>query len=160
MSKRVDTSGLDAGYIIGQAVKSNREAKPAPAPAPAPPPTADPVAAVPVETPEPEVRTVIAAPPSTEPEPSRETKEQTRRKRGQSANYKETFLKRNEIKTRQCVYISYEVHAVIAKLVRTLIDEGNDISVGGYIDTVLWEHLQLNKDEINELYRHQRGDLV
>ena len=101
-----------------------------------------------------------AVEPEKEPEAVREAKEQTRRKRGQSANYKETYLKRNEIKTRQCVYISYEVHAVIAKLVRTLVDEGSDISVGGYIDTVLWEHLQLHKEEINELYRHQRGDLL
>jgi len=177
MSKRVDTSGLDAGYIIGQAVKSNREAKSSPTPAP--PPT---TVATPVEVPAPEGQAIIVQPataeqkrntaptqviaapavvePEREPEAVHEAKEQTRRKRGQSANYKETYLKRNEIKTRQCVYISYDVHALIAKLVRTLVDEGSDISVGGYIDTVLWEHLQLHKEEINELYRHQRGDLL
>lgn len=140
MSKRVDTSGLDAGFIIGQAVKSNREQK------------LDPV----LPPPEPERETVTVV----EPEPAREVKEPSKRKRGQAAGYKETFLKRNEMKTRQCVYISYDVHAVIAKLVRALVSAGNDISVGGYIDTVLAEHLQANKEEINEMYRQQQGDLL
>lgn len=81
-------------------------------------------------------------------------------KRGWQAGYKETFLKRNEIKTRQCVYISYDVHAVITKLVRALVDAGNDISVGGYIDTVLNEHLQLHKEEINEVYRQRPDELL
>jgi hypothetical protein len=93
-------------------------------------------------------------------EPPREAKEPSKRKRGQSAGYKETFLKRNEMKTRQCVYISHDVHAVIANLVRTLVSAGNEITVGGYIDTVLNEHLQAFKDEINELYRQPQDDLV
>lgn len=79
---------------------------------------------------------------------------------GGQAGYKETFLKRNKIKTRQCVYISYDVHAVITKLVRALVDAGNDISVGGYIDTVLNEHLQLHKEEINEVYRQRPDELL
>jgi hypothetical protein len=95
-----------------------------------------------------------------EAEIRREAKEPPKRKRGQAAGYKETFLKRNEMKTRQCVYISFDIHAVIAKLVRTLVSAGNDISVGGYIDTVLAEHLQANKDEINEVYRQGQGDLL
>jgi len=139
MSKRVDTSGLNTELIIGQTDRSNREAKPDPTP---------PV--VPEET----------AQQEPEPEPTREVKEASKRKRGQSVGYKETFLKRNEMKTRQCVYISYDVHAVIAKLVRALVSAGNDISVGGYIDTVLAEHLQANKEEINEVYRQQQGDLL
>lgn len=81
-------------------------------------------------------------------------------KRGGQAEYKEAFLKHNKIKTRQCVYISYDVHAVITKLVRALVDAGNDISVGGYIDTVLNEHLQLHKEEINEVYRQRPDDLL
>jgi len=87
---------------------------------------------------------------SMEPDPVKE-KEAPKRKRNQGTSYKETYVKRNEMKTRQCVYISHDVHAVIAKLVRALVDAGNDISVGGYIDTVLNEHLQLHKEEINEV---------
>jgi hypothetical protein len=105
------------------------------------------------EEPEPEKPSVVQS--------QREVRETNKRKRGQSpASFKETFLVRNEIKTRQCVYISHRVHALIAKLVRTLVDAGNEITVGGYIDTVLDEHMQLHKDEINELYRQQRGDLL
>ncbi|KAA6335200.1 hypothetical protein EZS27_016551, partial [termite gut metagenome] len=40
MSKRVDTSGLNVGFIIGQADRSNREQKPDPVP----PQTVEPVA--------------------------------------------------------------------------------------------------------------------
>lgn len=136
MGKKVDTSGLDAAFIIGQGKKSNREQPP------------EAVISASVTEPEPV------------PEPMEEIKEPSRRKRNQTQGYKETFLKRNEIKTRQCVYISYDVHAKIAKLVRALVDAGNDISVGGYIDTVLNEHLQTNKEEINEIYRRPPEDLL
>ena len=74
------------------------------------------------------------------------------KKRGQS-EYGEKFLKRNELKTRQCVYISGQIHAVISRLVHVIADK--DITVGGYIDTVLAEHLERHKEEINELYRQK-----
>lgn len=152
MAKRVDTTGLDADFVINQAKPSNREKDLKPY---------DPFASATTSEPE----TVEKAPqeeiipPVAEPETMKE-KEMPKRKRGQQAGYKETFLKRNEIKTRQCVYISYDVHAVITKLVRALVDAGNDISVGGYIDTVLNEHLQLHKEEINEIYRQRPDDLL
>jgi len=143
MAKKVDTSGFDPDFIIGQTKPDNREN-------PQVIQSAEPV----LEDTPPEQGTLVIQPPQ-------ETKESSRRKRGQqSAGFKETFLKRNEIKTRQCVYISHRVHSLIAKLVRTLVDTGNDITVGGYIDTVLEEHLNVNKEEINELYRQQRGDLL
>jgi hypothetical protein len=43
--------------------------------------------------------------------------------------------------------------------VRQLANQGQEITVGGYIDTVLSEHLQANKDEINEVYRRGNGNL-
>lgn len=72
--------------------------------------------------------------------------------------YGEKYLKRNELKTRQCVYISQQVHSVISRLVHIIADK--DITVGGYIDTVLMEHLEKHKDEINEMYRQKREDLL
>lgn len=98
--------------------------------------------------------------PETEQPPARakENREPGKsRKRGQS-EYGEKFLKRNELKTRQCVYISGQIHAVISRLVHVIADK--DITVGGYIDTVLAEHLESHKDEINELYRQKREDLI
>ena len=142
MGKKVDTSGFDTNFIIGQTKPGNRES---------PPPPAEEA----VET-----ETLQSVQESSEVNPPQEIKESSRRKRGQQAGYKEVFLKRNEMKTRQCVYISHDIHAVIAKLVRALVNSGNEISVGGYIDTVLNEHLQLHKDEINEIYRQRPDDLL
>ena len=80
-----------------------------------------------------------------------------RRKR-QDEDYNELFLRRNEIKTRQCVYISRDVHGKILKIVNDIA--GGEISVGGYVDTVLRQHLEQHKERINELYKKQREDLI
>ena len=148
MPKRVDTSGIDKGAVISYAKPSNREKVLKPY---------DPSASEPVPETEqvPESLQEIVQ----EANPAKE-KESPKRKRNQASSYKETFLKRNEMKLRQCVYISHEVHSVITKLVRALADAGSEITVGGYIDTVLNEHLQLNKEEINEMYRQRQGDLL
>ena len=84
-------------------------------------------------------------------------RESPRKKKGQ-VNYKETFIRRNEIKTRECVYISHDIHAKIVKLIRAL--EDTSITIGGYIDTVLSEQLEQHKEEINEIYRKSREDLL
>ncbi|MDL2255456.1 DUF3408 domain-containing protein [Parabacteroides sp. OttesenSCG-928-K15] len=138
-SKIADTSGIDVAGVIGNSKKKNRENPPTPVPEK-------------VQVPEPPQEVA-------DTEPVKE-KEVPKRKRSQTASYKETFVKRNEMKLRQCVYISHEVHSVITKLVRALADIGNDITVGGYIDTVLNEHLQLHKEEINEVYRQRQNDLL
>jgi hypothetical protein len=72
--------------------------------------------------------------------------------------YKEKFLRRNEIKTRECVYVSREIHSKVVKLVKAL--ENTSITIGGYIDLVLSEHLEQNKEEINEIFRQSRRDLL
>ena len=99
------------------------------------------------------------SPPPKPPSPVREKvpKEPVRRKR-QDDDYTDMFLRRNEIKTRQCVYISRDVHGKILKIVNDIA--GREISVGGYVDTVLRQHLEQHKERINELYRKQREDLI
>jgi hypothetical protein len=107
-----------------------------------------------VQQSEPEPMPVIA------PTPKRpEHREPSGRRRGLPP-YRDVFVVRNEIKHRQCVYISHEVHSLISSLVRMLVDGGGEITVGGYIDKVLYEHLQAYKDEINELYRNSRPELL
>ncbi len=91
-------------------------------------------------------------------EKAQEPQKETPRKKKQSGGYDSIFLQRNEIKTRQCVYISREVHSKISKIVNVIADK--EITVGGYIDTVLTQHLEMHKDEINELYKKQREDLI
>ena len=71
----------------------------------------------------------------------------------ESRKYKTMFLKKNEIKTRQCVYISQSVHSTISAIVRVISNKGT--TVGGYIDSILLEHLKTHKDEINELYKNE-----
>lgn len=91
-------------------------------------------------------------------ERAKENREAGKGKKRGLSEYGEKFLKRNELKTRQCVYISGQIHAVISRLVHMIADK--DITVGGYIDTVLAEHLERHKEEINELYRQKREDLI
>jgi hypothetical protein len=79
-------------------------------------------------------------------------KEQARRKRG-NVDYSDKFLQRNELKARSCVYISQKVHATIAKIVKMISEK--DVTVGGYIDNILMEHLEAHRDEITELYQRQ-----
>ena len=91
-------------------------------------------------------------------ERAKENREAGKGKKRGLSEYGEKFLKRNELKTRQCVYISGQIHAVISRLVHVIADK--DITVGGYIATVLAEHLERHKEEINELYRQKREDLI
>ena len=73
-------------------------------------------------------------------------------------NYSDKFLQPNGIKERSSVYISKRVHATISEIVRVIANR--DVSVGGYIDFVLMQHLEAHKDEINELYKRERKDLI
>jgi hypothetical protein len=84
------------------------------------------------------------------PQPRRET---PRRRRGQAESYDEVFLKRKDFKIRQSVYISKETHAEVGRLVHLLGMAGKEISVGGYIDNVVAEHLESHKEFIAEMRR-------
>jgi hypothetical protein len=86
------------------------------------------------------------------PKEAKETKEPVRRKRG-NTDYSNLFLQRNELKARSCVYISQKIHTAISKIVKVLSDR--DITVGGYIDCILTEHLETHRDEIIELYNKE-----
>ena len=56
------------------------------------------------------------------------------------------------------MYISAEAHGIVSKIVNTIADK--EITVGGYIDTVLMRHFEENKEEIYSLYRRDRDDLI
>lgn len=87
-----------------------------------------------------------------------ETKAKPEAVRKKRPDYGSTFLKRGELKSRQSVYISKEAHSIVSKIVNIIAD--NEITVGGYIDTVLMRHFEENKDEINGLYRRNRDNLI
>lgn len=95
--------------------------------------------------------------PPVEVEKPKEVKEPVRRKRS-NADYSSLFLQRNELKVRSCVYISQRIHNTISEIVRVIADK--EVTVGGYIDSVLLQHLEAHKDEINDLYKRERKDLI
>jgi len=88
---------------------------------------------------------------------AKESKEPVRRKRN-NADYSSLFLQRNELKARSCVYISQNMHFIISKIVKVI--DNKNVTVGGYIDNVLLQHLEAHKDEINDLYKKERNDLI
>lgn len=150
MSKRVDTSGLDAGFIIGQAVKSNREQKPDSVPAQKP-------QEAPEETIPPEpVLVATAVEPIKEPEPP---KEESRRKKNKAQEYETLFFKDAAVKTRsgKVVYIRKEYHDRILKIVRVIGE--NEFSLFAYLDNILEHHFNTYQDEITELYRKKNTDV-
>jgi Protein of unknown function (DUF3408). len=72
--------------------------------------------------------------------------------------YGKQYLKPSDLKERQCVYISRNVHETIADIVKIIGERG--LSIGSYIDTVLQEHLQEHKNEINRLYRKSKSRII
>jgi hypothetical protein len=71
----------------------------------------------------------------------------------EEADYVATFLKKRELKTRQCVYISQDMHGIVSRITGMFPDR--DITVGSYIDNVLVQHFETHRDEINELYKKE-----
>ena len=144
-SRKVNTEGIDEELLLASIGRRTQDGTLRPAQEdPAAVPTGEDTAA-----PEP--------PPAQPVTRERAQREGGRRKR-QDEDYNELFLRRNEIKTRQCVYISRDVHGKILNLVNDIA--GGEISVGGYVDTVLRQHLEQHKERINELYKKQREDLI
>jgi hypothetical protein len=73
--------------------------------------------------------------------------------------YTERFLKPKEFKERQSVYVSKEIHTKIVRLVHVLALDGIQISVGGFIDNILAEHMEAHKEDIAGLYVKQLSEL-
>lgn len=141
-SRKADTAGIDEALLLEAIGRRKQDGSIKPL---------GQTAQLPAAPPQEEQQTATAVPPET-------PRESPARRRKQNADYGSTYLRRNEIKTRQCVYISRDVHNKISKIVNIIADK--EITVGGYIDTVLLRHLEQHKDEINELYRREREDLI
>ena len=144
-SRKVNTEGIDEELLIASIGRRKQDGTLYRAQEPPAPP------------PEEESVPETEPPPTASPSREKVQKDIARRKR-QEDDYSGLFLRRNEIKTRQCVYISRDVHSKILKIVNDIA--GREISVGGYVDTVLRQHLEQHKEKINELYRKQREDLI
>ncbi|WP_418895123.1 DUF3408 domain-containing protein [Limibacterium fermenti] len=67
--------------------------------------------------------------------------------------YPEIFLKRNELKNRQSVYVSKDVHTAITRLVHVFALDGVEISVGGFIDNILANHMDIFREHLTSLQK-------
>lgn len=134
MSKKVDTSGLDSDFIIGQTDRSNRETR-----------------SKPEETLPKVVETVPMIPPLTEV-----TREESKRRKpkADSLDYKSLFLQESTITARsgKTVYICKEHHDRIIKILHVIAK--NDVSLFSYIYNVLEHHFSTYQEDITELYNN------
>ena len=95
---------------------------------------------------------------ATEPDKPKKTAEIAKQTRPKPVDYSSTFLQKNELKTRHGVYISRDMYETVFEIVRVIA--GKEVTVGGYIENVLTQHLESYKVEINELYKKERKDLI
>ena len=144
-SRKVNTEGIDEALLLASIGRSTQEG------------TQHPAQEISSDTPAEESTAVPEPSPMQAATREKVQREGNRRKKPEE-DYNAMFLRRNEIKTRQCVYISRDVHGKILKIVNDIA--GGEISVGGYVDTVLRQHLEQHKERINELYKKQREDLI
>jgi len=68
---------------------------------------------------------------------------------------------RGKTKYRKCIYISDEVHKKLASLVRSLVESGNEnLTIGAFANGIIKGFMEARRDQINEIYREDRGNLL
>ena len=82
------------------------------------------------------------------PEPIEE--KPSKRKRSQTVDYETLFLSRNELRTRQGLYISRDHYKTLQTLVRAISNER--LSVSGLVDNIVKHHIELYGDDINRIF--------
>lgn len=157
MAKRVDTTGLDADFVISQAKPNNRERNLTPY---------DPSASTSVSEPKtaeqmpPNENTPPAAEPETVKVKETPREESKRRRKAQSEpeDYEALFIRTAPTTTRsgKAVYIRKEFHDRIMRIVQNI--GFNEVSLFSYIDNVLEHHFNTYQDEITELYRKRHPE--
>ena len=78
-----------------------------------------------------------------------------RRRRMTLPDYEATFLKPVRVKVRTALYVSEETRCKISEVARK-IGTGR-VSVIGYVENILRNHLEIYKAEINRLHREQNS---
>jgi hypothetical protein len=77
-------------------------------------------------------------------------KDNPKRKRTDSPNYREMYFGKEEIADRQAIYISRETHQTLLKIVNVV--GGHKATISSYAENIIRLHLENHKDEINSLY--------
>ncbi|MDC2215941.1 conserved hypothetical protein [uncultured Dysgonomonas sp.] len=155
MAKRVDTTGIDAEFVINQAKPGNREKDLKPYDPSASASTPEPETVE--ETPQEEI-----IPPAAEPETVKgkeiPREENKRKRKAQPEDYEALFIRTAPTTTRsgKAVYIRKEFHDRIMRIVQNI--GYNEVSLFSYIDNVLEHHFNTYQDDITELYRKRRPE--
>ena len=71
-------------------------------------------------------------------------------------DYHSVFLEINPLSERHSIYISNGIYNKISILIRLL---GNKLTIGGYVDNVLKQHLEQYSSEISEIINQQISQL-
>jgi hypothetical protein len=109
-SRKVNTEGIDEELLLASIGRRTQDG------------TLRPAQEVPAAAPT-EEDTAAPEPSPVQPVTREKAQRESGRRKRQDEDYNELFLRRNEIKTRQCVYISRDVHGKILRIV-------NDIAGG------------------------------
>lgn len=65
------------------------------------------------------------------------------------------------MKKRKCVYIDNDIHRKLTSLVRALVESGNEtLTVAAFAGIIIRDFLIARKENINTIYRKDRGDLL
>ncbi len=158
MAKRVDTTGLDADFVINQAKPGNREKdlKPYDPSASASSPESETVPEIPQEE---TIPPVVESETVKEKEVTREAGKRRRSKaQTEAEDYETLFIRTAPTTTRsgKAVYIRKEFHDRIMRIVQNI--GFNELSLFSYIDNVLEHHFNTYQDDISELYRKRRPE--
>ena len=72
----------------------------------------------------------------------------SRRRKGGTGDYRETYFQKVELADRQPLYVSRTTHE---KLMR-IVTGGRKVTVSSYVENILLRHFEQFQDEINALY--------
>ena len=74
----------------------------------------------------------------------------SRRRKGGTGDYRETYFQKVELADRQPLYVSRTTHEKLMRIVTVI--GGRKVTVSSYVENILLRHFEQSQDEINALY--------
>ncbi len=85
-----------------------------------------------------------------ENEPTIET---PKRRRGEQTDYRETYFEKVEMTERKSLYITRATHLTLWNVLNMI--DGHKATNSGFVESMIRQHLESHKEEINSLYENQ-----
>jgi len=89
-------------------------------------------------------------PQETQSETAQAEKPTSRKRKGGSGDYRETYFRKVELTDRQPLYVSRTTHEKLMRIVTVI--GGRKVTVSSYVENILTRHFEQYQDEINALY--------